>query len=471
MTPDPSREWYVYFKEQEMGPLTETDLLSKVEVGELDNSAFVFTEGMADWTALEEIDFLTQISQSQSQGVVETRSADSEPNRTQEASREGLYVEKVGVDTLAPPPEALSPLEEKLDSEKKSRQDKRRPTMLRWILVGFVFLLAFGLLLDYAKMIPQLKSTSDVAAKNETPSAQTAPSKTKKPADLDVIWAELSSLRLSQDRQGAPFRLSTVLLSPDRPILTGAVSALINTDRIQVVVYPDLTRSLMETPRVWWFDVALVDGYFAVGPLNIEGRPLPVGTYKFMAQALGKYIGTVSFTVGSFPSGPDLEVQMKGLQNQRAMISGQELKVLEGLFRDFDALYESLRTDVVRYAIRGAPRRAAWTKAMKPWTESFSRTFAQLSDQSAITFYPELRNRMESLAKELVKVEGLMEFYSLNGRAGFEKRAGRRYTEIWNSLQKDRDFLKSEFLAQASQVQTEASLDEDQLKARLLEKR
>jgi hypothetical protein len=475
MTPDPSREWYVYFKEQEMGPLTETVLQNKVADGELDNTAFVFTEGMSDWTALDEVEFLTQISQSQ--GVVETRSPDAEPLRVVETSRDSLKVEKVGKETLSSiPADTLSSLEQKLDSDVQKNKASRKPMMLRWMLIGFVMLLLVGLLLDYSKMIPQLKneeSPASTTAPTDSPNGDAAGSTTNKakPSDLDVIWAELSSLRLSQDRQGPPFRLSSVLLSPDRPIITGAVSSLIKTDRIQLVVYPDLARSLMERPRLWWFDASLVDGYFVIGPLNIEGAPLPPGSYKVMAQSMGKYMGTVSFEVGNFPTGPDLDVQMKGLQNQRAMAAAEELKVLEGLFRDFDALYESLRRDVVRFAIRGGARRAAWTKAMQAWTVAFSRTFGQLSDQSALTFYPELRTRLDSLAKELVKVQGLMDFYSQNGRAGFEKRAGRRYTEIWNSLQKDRDFLKSEFLAQASQTQTEATLDEDRLKTRLLEKR
>ncbi len=90
---------------------------------------------------------------------------------------------------------------------------------------------------------------------------------------------------------------------------------------------------------------------------------------------------------------------------------------------------------------------------------------------SAITYYPDLRARLDAFAKELVKTQGLMDFYNDKGRVGFEKRAGRRYTEVWNTLQKDRDFLMSDILAQANQTQLNAALDEEQLKARLLEKR
>ena len=471
MTPDPTREWYVYYKEQEMGPLTETDLQAKVAKGELDSSAFVFTEGMSDWTALDEVDVLTRVSQSSSSAkikpkeFVEGRRSDQELPRGTEAPN-SMKVETVGKGAS----DEISPLEKKLDSEVKAREKAKRPMILRWALIVCVVLLAMGFLLDYSKMIPEISSSSQEPTETAAPTND-APSTPSKPSELDVIWSELNFVRLSQDRQGPPFRLSSVPLSPERPVLMGAVSGLIKAERIHIVVFPDLTRSLIERPRVWWFDVQPVDGFFAVGPLNIEGRPLPAGTYKVMAQALGKYLGTVSFEVGKYPSGPDLDVQLKSLQNTRAMASSEELKRLEALFRDFDALYEGLRQNVVSNAIRGAPRRTAWTRAMQPWTASFQKTFAQLSDQSALTYYPELRSRLDSLAKELVKVQGLMEFYSLKGRAGFEKRAGRRYSEIWNSLQADRDFLKSEFLSQASQTQTEAKLNEDLLKTRLLEKR
>jgi hypothetical protein len=487
MTPDPTREWYVYFKEQEMGPLTESDLQTKVSQGELDSSAFVFTEGMSDWTALDEVSVLSnggaQSPASQkvkAKGVVETRHSEPDPETVRsvqapapasEPARSSMKVETVGKGGFEE--NDVSTLERKLDSDKQKREASKRPLILRWLLIGCFVVLALAFVLDYSKMIPQLGGGTEPAPATapvaNPQNAATAPQ--AKSNELDVIWSELSFVRLSQDRQGPPFRISSVLLSPDRPVLMGSISGLIKTDKIHLVIYPDLARSLLETPRVWWFDVQPVDGFFAVGPLNIDGRALPAGTYKVMAQALGKYLGAVSFEVGKFPTGPELEVAMKSLQNTRAMASSEELKKLEALFRDFDALYESLRENVVANAIKGAPRRAAWTRAMGPWTTSFQKTFASLSDQSALTYYPELRSRLDSLAKELVKVQGLMDFYSTNGRAGFEKRAGRRYSEIWNALQADRDFLKSEFLSQASQTQTEARLNEDQLKARLLEKR
>jgi hypothetical protein len=368
-----------------------------------------------------------------------------------------------------------SDLEKRLDADAAARKASRKPQLLRWLLMGFVMLFLVGVLLDYAELLPtgSKDSASDTSSAESPVTPNTAVKKdaSAPQGQLDVLWSELVALRTSRDLQGAPFRISSVLLSPDRPVITGAVSPLIETDKIHIVVYPDLSRTLMDRPRVWWFDENLADGFFSVGPLSLEGRPLPAGTYRVMAQSLGKYLGTVSFEVGHFPSGPELEVQMKALQNERAMASGEEFKQLETRFRDLDALYESLRSDVVRYAIRGASSRSVWRKSMHAWTSAFTKTYQAFSNQNALTYYPDLRARLETFSKELLKTQGLMDLYSEKGRAVFERRAGRRYTELWSSLQKDRDALKSEFLLQANQTQTEASLNEEMIKARLLERK
>lgn len=54
-SPEPNRTWFVYFKEKEMGPFPELVLLEKLKSGELDQSAFLFTEGMPDWALVKDI--------------------------------------------------------------------------------------------------------------------------------------------------------------------------------------------------------------------------------------------------------------------------------------------------------------------------------------------------------------------------------------------------------------------------------
>ena len=58
MTPDPNRQWFVYYKDKEMGPFSEADVHAKLKNKELDNSAYLFTEGMSDWALVDEIPVL-----------------------------------------------------------------------------------------------------------------------------------------------------------------------------------------------------------------------------------------------------------------------------------------------------------------------------------------------------------------------------------------------------------------------------
>src|SRR3712207_4100024 len=54
MKPDRSRQWFVYHNEKEMGPFAESDMHVKLQSGEIDQTAYVFTEGMSDWALVSE---------------------------------------------------------------------------------------------------------------------------------------------------------------------------------------------------------------------------------------------------------------------------------------------------------------------------------------------------------------------------------------------------------------------------------
>jgi hypothetical protein len=54
LTPDPQRQWFVYFNEKELGPFAEKELLTKIAQGEFDTSAYVFTDGMTDWALVSD---------------------------------------------------------------------------------------------------------------------------------------------------------------------------------------------------------------------------------------------------------------------------------------------------------------------------------------------------------------------------------------------------------------------------------
>ena len=58
MKPDPSRQWFVYHNEKEMGPFSEPEILAKLGRGEITQASYVFSEGMTDWALLSETQVL-----------------------------------------------------------------------------------------------------------------------------------------------------------------------------------------------------------------------------------------------------------------------------------------------------------------------------------------------------------------------------------------------------------------------------
>jgi len=58
MSPDPNRQWFVYFNEKELGPFMESEVLRKIAAGDFTESAYVYTEGMSDWTLVSDIPVL-----------------------------------------------------------------------------------------------------------------------------------------------------------------------------------------------------------------------------------------------------------------------------------------------------------------------------------------------------------------------------------------------------------------------------
>jgi len=283
-----------------------------------------------------------------------------------------------------------------------------------------------------------------------------------------LIWAELFALRSSKDPKGVPFRLSSEIFSPDRPILTGALSGLVEAQAVHLVIFPDLAENLMSEPKVWWLSVPVIDGYFAAGPLSLKGMALPVGVYRVMVQADGKFLGEVSFKVGEFPTGPELAVAQKDLQNTYLMAASKELQKLEEAFRSFESLYEALRQNSAKFALKGKARRAAWNKSKVEWNEAFDKTALKFNEGAALTYYPEVRSKMAEYSRELLRVLGLMDLYNQSGRLAFEKRAGARYSDVWNALKKDKDFLKAEVSNLEGQKIMSPAIDKDLLKADLL---
>src|SRR5688500_1813783 len=99
MTPDPQRQWFVYFKEQEMGPFSERELQGKTRSGEITDSAYVFTEGMADWASLADTPVLRDAAEAPSAPEAPNEPFSEEVAVEDGATRVGephVQVEKLG---------------------------------------------------------------------------------------------------------------------------------------------------------------------------------------------------------------------------------------------------------------------------------------------------------------------------------------------------------------------------------------
>lgn len=557
MNPDSNREWFIYFKEKEMGPLPESQVKLRFTQGEFDGTAFVFTEGMSDWVAIDEVEVFvenpeaasdavpvqtiaptegsiersTERSLEQSieqptekptkelaaeltreelsaekdnqeldlssgpqapEGVEEQRFEESAgvlPSIERELQGSGLQVEKLGASQNEPdflreeaPGEAMASAETSSDAKPGKMK------FVRWAFLFFAALLAGAVFFDLAKVtdggqpafmkallgdLSEFRSGDagselEQAEGSAGDSASDVSASDKMPNKEEIVWRELRALRNSKDGSVAPFQISSQLFSEGRPIVTGAVSSLLGVDRVHLLVMPDLPRSTMAHPRFWWFSLALVDGYFAAGPLNIDGEVLPEGNYRVWAQAAGKFLGEVSFMVGALPRGPEAEVIAKELQNRRQMRAAEERGFLEDKVSELSQLYDLLRKDSIALAIKGVAKRKEWEASQQAWSEAFENTQLQLNAAALASYYPEFQASVVEFSNEMLRMKGLMDLYNKSGRAAFEKRAGTRFTPLWNALKNDRDAL----VAEASELEglkvDEVFVNEEAAKAVLL---
>lgn len=127
---DPNRQWFVYFKEKEFGPLAESIVHEKFQCGEFSEEAYVFSEGMDDWELLKEINVFnagsvgsalesspgeasaqqsitarTSLSESDQPGITESK---IEPEMSMESEREITQFEEVDVSSSVPVENTLS---------------------------------------------------------------------------------------------------------------------------------------------------------------------------------------------------------------------------------------------------------------------------------------------------------------------------------------------------------------------------
>lgn len=529
MSPDSNREWFIYFKEKEMGPLPESQVKLRFTQGELDGTAFVFTEGMSDWVSIDEVEVFVEPSDegaeqqeqtispestvevptqtftppsppeelfeqqdlSAPEGTVEgveeqqfAESAGELPPIEQELQGSGLQVEKLGAPKAEP--DFLSEKAEAKTAAGSEAQQPKKVKYARLALLFFTALLTGAILFDLANVssggqpafvrallgnISEFTGSGTAATDSEVSGEAglaEQPVVANNPSKDEIVWSELQALRNSDDRSVAPFRISSQLLSGKRPIIAGAVSSFIDVETVHLLVMPDMPRNTMAHPEFWWFSLPLVDGYFAAGPLNIAGQELPDGKYLVWAQAGGNFLGEASFDLGVLPRGPEADVIAKQLQNEWQMRAAEERGFLEDRVSDLSQLYELLRKDSIALAIKGAAKRKEWDASSKAWGEAFESAQLQLSAASLASYYPEFQGVIQKFSDEMLEVRDLMDVYNKSGRAAFERRAGTRFTPLWNGLKNQRDALVSEASSLEGLKVGQVVVDKDAAKAILL---
>jgi hypothetical protein len=111
MQPDAQRQWFVYYKEKETGPISEKELHSKIKSGDLDASAYVFTEGMGDWALVSDTPVLAQASStSPTQPADDVRGfSDEAPQSKSVSAAGGAFQGSQGTQSRAPQSSVQAP--------------------------------------------------------------------------------------------------------------------------------------------------------------------------------------------------------------------------------------------------------------------------------------------------------------------------------------------------------------------------
>ena len=474
MQPDPQRQWFVYFREKEMGPLSETEVSAKLKAGELDASAYLFTEGMTDWTPLDELNVFhagaasrapsplatpaanpTVASASQKASVASTTEKLSEKkteklgdkSKTEEARKasEPTIIPSAAKSEAAPAP--------------KQPRSKSRPLLVAGLAAAFV---ASGIYY----WIDQMPPSPPPAPPKPVVAAPPPPP----PAPEAYDWSELLLARKSRDLKDGAFRIGKKNIGDAYPIVPGAISPLLETKSIWVMIYPDNTKNLLPVMKVWTFHVPVVDGLFAVGPLHLEGEPLPPGTYHVLAAYDGKDIAKgVGFEHGTWPTPEKLvEIQAK-LQQERGLFAQKEKSTLESRMQDIGAALQQLQT-LGPKANLGPRGRKDWTASAGEWDGNFrSRMAEQREVLMGPMFYPGIQSKLYDFMTDVSKLYQAMDEVSAKGLKAFAAKDKKGLGGRWVDVRKRQENLAGKIRVLGEATEQPLKIDEEALKRQLLE--
>jgi len=497
MEANPSRQWFVYYKEKELGPFPETEVKSKLQSGELDSTTYVYTEGMPDWGLIGETAIFS-MGPSVDSGKSEKTEADftAKPD-VKAASEPTIAIEKLSaVDAKSKSPEKES-LKAPVEAVKTSGSPKKsflggRISVLRLAIAMAALLTGAGLLYTIlgGGLPPGLTAVGDFVgalfgssgnkergkpiAKDtpQVPTDGTAPVAT---ANQDVDWRFLRTHRSALDpKTAAPFVISPSHYGGARPVLGGALSAaaitaLVRTgklDHVNVAVFPDKERSLMPVPLIWFLRVPLVDGFFVVGPLNIDGDVLPVGRYHLMLASGGTVLGESTFELGTWPEAPKLALMQVDVQKQRSLLVEREKSGLEEKLRRVSSLVDSLR-NIGNIAFEGPKGQRKWREGIRGWDEQLGAAQQEQAQMlKGPMFYPDAQYKIFNFIKQLVEARDSLDLVSKGGLKMLKQKKNLGPGQLWAQVGNQLSTLRGE-VTSLGMAQNLNNVDPEVVKKRL----
>lgn len=470
-----------------MGPFSEAELQSKLKTNELDSSAYVFSEGMSDWALVSDTAIFT------SKTAAPAASSSSEKLGAQPMVTESVSGGGVASSTG---PKGKEPIKSAEPTLQKSRAEvqssmgytapKPRSNKVRVVLYSIlaVVILISGAFywIDQGGYVPVLSDMlgshkiQPPASPMPKPPLATATTQdlttgvgapqAKAPRSFD--WDELKEFRKTADPKGAPFRIATRTLAEGHPVVVGVLSPLIKVDAVKVMIFPDNEKNMMPISKVWSLKAQAIDGFFAVGPLNVEGAELPAGRYHLMAASNGSFLGEVTFDVGNWPTADKLTAIQAQIQKERSVMADKERSALEMKYREVAAAIDQLKLHS-RSATMGAKGAKDWVRLSQPWRSILLKALDdQRSVMSGPMFYPEAQNKLYTLMFETMKVQEALDIFSKGGAKALMASRKKGIGQIWADLEKQQSALSGEIQLLSQAPVGAFKLDSNIIKTQLL---
>lgn len=484
MQADPQRQWFVYFREKEMGPLSETEVAAKLKAGELDSSAYLFTEGMTDWTPLDDINVFrvpapapAQPAPSATSAAIAAPAAATTATASAAIKPKSEEARKASEPTIIPA--KLDELTNVSAPSAKKPAKKSRPLVVAALSAAIVASAVYYWVDQMPaattpppvtkKASPTPLASVDVVANPDASGAPAIGTTVEPAAAAKFDWSDLLAARKSRDTKQGAFRISKKTLGGDRPIIVGAVSPLLEAKSLWVMVYPDNERNLLPVMKVWTFHVPVVDGLFSVGPLHLEGEPLPPGIYHMRAALDGKDLDKVGFEHGTWPAPTEVADRQAKLQQERALFAQKEKASLEQKMQAVSEVLSQLQSFTPKASL-GPKRRKEWSAVAVVWEKNFRN---RMNEQHEILlgpmFYPELQGKLYDFMAEAYKVYQAMDEVSVKGLKAFVAKDRRGLGGRWVVLRKAEEALAGEIRVLGDSAVQQLKIDEETLKRQLIE--